>query len=95
MTDRNQTEARAPKRHVVKSHPDSFAAVLRGDKKHEVRRADRDYKVGDRLLISEWLQQSQEFTGFTYEAMISFITPPGVWGLPSDICVLSIIPSQE
>lgn len=71
---------REPKRHVVKSHPKPFAAVVAGLKKHETRVADRDYQVGDTLVLSEWIEEEQRFTGQTHEVLITFITPPGTWG---------------
>jgi hypothetical protein len=40
--------------HRLKSWPAFFAAVKRGDKTCELRRDDRDYRIGDYLLLLEF-----------------------------------------
>jgi hypothetical protein len=43
--------------HELKTWPGPFAAVLSGEKTHEVRKNDRGYAVGDRLLLREYVVQ--------------------------------------
>lgn len=40
--------------HHLKTHPKPFAALWSGEKKFEVRKNDRGYAVGDRLVLQEW-----------------------------------------
>jgi hypothetical protein len=40
--------------HVLKTWPEPFAAVWRGDKTAELRKDDRSFSVGDSILLREW-----------------------------------------
>lgn len=43
------------KRHELKTWPESFEAIVRGEKRHEVRKADREFAVGDELVLREFV----------------------------------------
>ena len=53
--------------------PKYFQAILDGDKNFEVRLADFECNTGDTLVLKEWDDVSQSFTGRTLEKEISFI----------------------
>lgn len=42
------------KQHDLKCHPHFFAAIVEGKKTFEIRRNDRDYRVGDTLRLREF-----------------------------------------
>lgn len=46
--------------HVLKIWPDSFEAVIDGGKKFEVRVNDRDYRLGDVLVLREYIPMGQD-----------------------------------
>jgi hypothetical protein len=46
--------------HDLKTWPEPFAAVLSGAKRAEVRKADRNYSVGDTLVLREWSPKRAE-----------------------------------
>lgn len=46
--------ARTSQSHKLKTWPDYFQAVWEGRKKFDLRRDDRDYQVGDMLLLREY-----------------------------------------
>lgn len=58
--------------HGVKILPEYFAAVADGRKPFEIRKADRDYRVGDGLLLKEWT--GSEFTGRALPRVITYIS---------------------
>lgn len=76
--------------HELKTWPVPFEAVASGFKHHEVRRPDRDFHVGDRLLLREWRPDTGEYTGRELIVGVSYMTRAGEWGLPDDVCVMSI-----
>jgi len=76
--------------HELKSWPEQFEALIHKGKRCEVRRCDRDYQVGDWLLLREWDPENENFTGRQAFREITHIMPPGSFGLPTDLCVLSV-----
>jgi len=46
--------------HELKTDPEPFDASLRGDKMYEIRFDDRDYRVGDMLVLRETSASAEE-----------------------------------
>lgn len=95
MTD--EKEARGPVTHILKTDPAPFADLLVGRKNSEVRQADRDYQVGDRLALRETTLSAQkrgilrveaQYTGRELSRTITHIQRG--YGLPDGIAVLSL-----
>lgn len=76
--------------HELKTWPEAFRAVTNEDKTHEIRKADRPFAVGDVLLLREWSPESGAYTGREATVDVTYITPGGAWGLPPDLCVMSV-----
>lgn len=85
---------REQKHHQIKCWPDYFEPVLNGDKTFDVREDDRDYQVGDLLIIREWDPDN----GFTSRITIREITykmDGGRFGIDENYCVLGIKTIEE
>jgi hypothetical protein len=87
--------------HELKMWPEPFAAVRAGVKRHEIRKQDRPYAIGDVLVLKEYdpgsgrlmpgeLPEPRGYTGREMRAKVTFITHGGTWGLPHGLCVMSI-----
>jgi hypothetical protein len=60
--------------HEVKSWSHFFQAIKAGAKVHDLRKNDRDYNVGDILLLREYDFINGRYTGESIEAVITYIT---------------------
>jgi hypothetical protein len=58
--------------HELKCKPEYFGPLLTGEKTSEVRENDRDYQVGDRLIIQEF--NSRTISGYTGRAVSKYVT---------------------
>jgi hypothetical protein len=60
--------------HCLKTWPDYYAAVLSGVKTFEIRQNDRDFKVGDALVLQEFDPKAEYYTREMTTVIISYIT---------------------
>lgn len=60
--------------HNLKSWVGLFEPINRGEKTHELRVLDRDYKNGDTLILAEYDALKKEYTGRSCEVEITYIT---------------------
>jgi hypothetical protein len=58
--------------HKLKTLPKWYKDVVSGAKTFEVRRNDRNFQVGDTLLLQEWSQESG-YTGKSVERDVFYI----------------------
>jgi hypothetical protein len=83
--------------HHIKIWQRWFDAVASGDKTFEIRRDDRDYKVGDTLVLEEYRQALGEYTGRKLTRIVSYVyrrrdgaNEPFADAIAPDYCVLGI-----
>lgn len=76
-----------------------FPDLESGVKTFEVRRNDRDYQVGDTLILKEWgfggygmtdHDLTQTFTGKQVERTVTYILPGGKFGIDEEYVVMAI-----
>lgn len=78
-----------PKIHVLKIWPIYYEAVLEGRKRFEIRRNDRDFKVGDCMVVQEFDPVTETYAGEMQTLVVTYMAQ-GVFGLPADVCVMSV-----
>lgn len=71
-----KTDAQEWRVHVLKSWPHHFREVLLQRKWSEFRVHDRDFKVGDILLLKEWDPKTREYTGRELQRKIRYLYSP-------------------
>lgn len=76
--------------HELKTWPEFFDAVKRGEKTFEVRFNDRDYQVGDVLLLLEWDPASGRYTGQLVDKLVTYVCSGGKFGIEPGTVVLGI-----
>jgi len=84
--------------HTLKTDSEVFQAVLLQAKTFEIRKHDRDFRVGDVLVLQETKHTGEEmhngapleYTRRSYEAIVTHILVGPVYGLAEGWCILSI-----
>lgn len=99
----NEFELRAiekdgQKVHELKCWPEFFAYVFNGGrlKRFEIRRDDRGYKIGDRLLLREWKPMEAIYTGQEICTEVTYILRPEelpAGGLQEGFVAMSVMPA--
>lgn len=75
--------------HELKILPKWFEDVKSGKKNFEIRRADRDFKVGDTLVLKEY--EKGRYTGREIERTIQYIYKgDGSYGLSEEFWILGL-----
>lgn len=59
--------------HELKCWPKYFRDVWTGRKNFEVRKNDRNFQVGDSLLLMEWNPEREKYTGVAVKREIIYI----------------------
>lgn len=76
--------------HIVKIWPEHFEDVKSRSKRVEIRVDDRNYKVGDKMLLQEYLPDDGEYTGKEITVLITHILRDDCRGVERGYVALSI-----
>lgn len=79
------------KTHRLKTWPSPFTDTRSGVKSFEFRKNDRDFEIGDRLILEEWDPKVEKFTGEVLERDVIHILYGPDFGIPQGFCVMSIV----
>lgn len=77
--------------HELKTWPSYFMYLPEGEKTFEVRKNDRDYAIGDRLILREW-DNDEGYSGRKEERTISYIMKGGQFGVEPGYVVIALQP---
>jgi hypothetical protein len=89
-----------PQTHYLKCWPEFFGEIFAGRKRHDLRRNDREFQVGDMIVLREF-DPKDGYTGLALEAQITYITSvksPCAYseiGLLPGFCILSLTTDCE
>lgn len=75
------------KTHELKILPEFYQAVYEGKKRFELRKDDRSFKVGDRIVLKEY--DGKNFTGMQAVFLIKYILRNcEQYGLKKGYCII-------
>jgi len=77
-------------KHDLKTWPKYFDAVWNRSKTFELRKNDRNYKVGDILCLREYDNEVNEYSGRELLMGVAYILEGGVFGLDKEMCIMSL-----
>lgn len=78
------------KTHELKTWPEYYSALRDLTKNFEVRLNDRDFKVGDTLILKEYNNITNSYTGNKVVRTITYILHGGNFGIESGYCVIGL-----
>jgi len=79
--------------HELKTWEAYFQSIKSGDKNFELRRNDRDFKVGDTLLLKEYDRNGKIYTGRKVRCRINYILKDAEaeeFGLKEGYCIMGL-----
>jgi hypothetical protein len=77
--------------HHLKCWPEYFDELASGNKRFEIRRDDRSFGKGDKVVIEEWNPDTGKYTGRCIKFTISYILRDASrFGLQWGYCILSL-----
>ena len=77
--------------HHLKCETEYYQAIERKEKMFEVRKNDRNFKIGDMIYLKETMKITAEETGREQGPFeITFIIHGGIFGIHKDYCVMQL-----
>ena len=77
--------------HYLKTWQPFWDDIASGKKTFEIRKHDRDFKIGDILILQEYDHKTEEYClGNCLPAIITYIVEGGQFGIEKGYCVMGI-----
>ncbi|SFV08074.1 ASCH/PUA domain-containing protein [Alicyclobacillus macrosporangiidus] len=80
--------------HELKTWPEYFEPLLRGEKTVELRKDDRGYAVGDTLILREYDPETGQYTGRSCTRLVTHILRGEPWLQPG-YAALSVVDTEK
>lgn len=77
--------------HELKTWSEYFNEVFMGHKTFDVRKNDRDFKIGDTLILKEWDKENKKYTGRKLARKVTYIFEGGSFGIKKGFVVMGIM----
>ncbi len=78
------------KTHTLKIWSEFYNPMDEGKKMFTVRKMDRDFSVGDRIVFEEYDPKTKTFSGWKMQRFISYILVGGRFGIEEGYGVLGL-----
>lgn len=79
------------KSHILKTWPEYMDSIVSGEKMFELRKNDRDFQVGDVLILVEYDPGSKLFLKREVQKRITYILEGPAFGLKEGYCIMSLV----
>lgn len=89
--DTIETADREPITHELKVWPEFFDALDNRTKPFEVRKNDRDYRVGDQLYLYEFDPKTEAVGNRYLYREVTYVLPGGTSGIEPGFVVMGIV----
>lgn len=90
VTEEERLRPRGQLTHKLKIWPEYFEEIRAGRKTFEIRRNDRDYRIGDVLELHEWSPETGQFTLSAMAAKVTYLIEGPAFGIGEGWVVMSI-----
>lgn len=77
--------------HELKCHPGPFRAVRNRIKTFEIRKNDRNFQMGDTLILREYDPRKGVYTGEGVMRAITYILEGGQYGLQEGYIAMALV----
>jgi ASC-1-like (ASCH) protein len=78
------------KTHTLKILPEYYRAVMDGRKTFEVRKNDRDFRVGDTLSLEQYDPELDRTFGVPLHLKVTYVLKGGQFGIEEGYCVMGV-----
>lgn len=76
--------------HYLKTWPPYFEEVYQGKKNFELRKNDRNFQIGDILVLQEWTAETEQYTGREIAKKVEYVLEGGSLGLEEGYVIMAL-----